>query len=218
MASGPITSWQIDGGEMETVAYFIFLGLKITANGDCSHEIKRYLLLGRKIWPTYKKQRHNFANKGSYSQSYVFFSSHVWMWDLDYKEGCAPKNWYFQIVLEKTLESPLESKEIELVNPKGNQLCILNGLTLKLQYFGHLMRRAHSLEKTLMLGKIEGRRRRGRQRMRWLDSITNSMHMNLSKLQEIVKDKVSCCAAVHWVPKIQTWFSNWTNGRQVSFN
>ena len=132
-----------------------------------------------------KKQRCHFADKSSYSQSYGFSSSHVRMWELDHKEGWAPKNWCFWIVvLEKILQSPLDRKEIKSINPKGNQPQIFfEGLMLKLklQYFGHLVQRGDSLEKTLRLGKIEGKRRRGRQRMRWLDSITNSMDINLSK-------------------------------------
>ena len=109
MASGPITSWQIDGETMETVTDFIFLGSKITACGDCSHEIKRRLLLGRKAMTNLesilKKQRHYFANKGPSSQSYGFSSSHVWVSELDYKESWVPKNWWFwSVVLEKTLE------------------------------------------------------------------------------------------------------------------
>ena len=126
-----------------------------------------------------KKQRHYFAHKGPSSQSYGFSSSHVWMWELDYKKIWVLKNWCFwTVMLEKTLECPLDWKEIQLVHPKGNQSWIsLEGLMLKLklQYFSHLMRRTDSLEKILMLGKIEGRKRRGRQRMRWLDGITNSM-------------------------------------------
>ena len=126
-----------------------------------------------------KKQRHYFANNGPSSQNYSLSSSHVWMWELDYKESWALKNWCFwTMVLEKTLESPLDCKEIQPVNPKRSQseysLEVLM-LKLKLQYFGHLMWRTDFLEKTLMLGKIEGRRRRGQQRMRWLDGITDSM-------------------------------------------
>ena len=130
-----------------------------------------------------KKQRHYFANKGPSSQSYDFSSSHVQMWELDHKESWAPKNWRFQtVVLEKTLESPLDSKEIKPVNPKEiNPVYSLEGLKLKLQYFGHLMLRIDSLEKTQMLGEIEGRRR-GWQRMRWLDGITDLMYLNLNKL------------------------------------
>ena len=145
-----------------------------------------------------KKQRHHFANKGPYSQSYGLSSSHVWMWELDYKESWVPKNWCFRIVvLEKTLESPLDNKEIKRVTPKGNQPWIFIGrmnwrINLKLQYFGHLMWRANSLEKTLMLGMVESKRR-GRQRMRCLDSITDSVDMNLSKLREIVEKREAWC-------------------------
>ena len=131
MASGPVTLWQIDG---ETVADFIFGGSKITPNGDCSHEIKRRLLLGRKVMTNLdsiiKKQRHYFANKDSSSQGYGFSSSHVWMWELDYKESWALKNWCFWIVvLEKTLEHPLDCKQIQPVHPKGNQSWIFIGRT-----------------------------------------------------------------------------------------
>ena len=124
MASGPITSWQIDGEIVETEADFIFLGYKITEDGNCSHEIERCLLLGRKVMTnidsTLKKQRHDFANKGPSNEGYGFSSSHVCTWVLDYKESRAPKNWSFwTVVLEKTLESPLDWKQIQPVHPKG---------------------------------------------------------------------------------------------------
>ena len=175
MASGPITSWQIDGETMETVTNFIFLGSKITADGDCSHEIKRRLLLGRKAMTNLdsilKSRYITLLTKVPSSQSYGFSSSRVWLWELDYKESWVLKNWCFwTVVLEKTLDSPLACKEIQSVNPKVSIEDSLEGLMLKLklQYFGHLIRRADSLEKTMILGKIEGGRRRGvEQRMRF---------------------------------------------------
>ena len=132
-------------------------------------------------------QRYHFADKGPCSQNYGFSSSPVLMWELDHKESWAPKNLYFPIVvLEKTLESPVDYKEIKSVNPKEYSLERVM-LKLKLQYFGLLMQRADSLEKTLMLGKTEGKRRKGQQRMRWLDNITDSMTINSSKLWEMVE-------------------------------
>ena len=148
-----------------------------------------------------KKQRHYFANKRASSQSYGFSSSHVWMWELAYKWSWAPKNWCFwTVVLEKTLESPLSI--LKEISPEY----LLKGLMLKLkfQYFGHLMQRIDLLEKTLMLGKIKSGRKREQEEISWLDGITDSMAMNLSKLQDIVKGREAWYAAVYGVAKSWT--------------
>ena len=158
-ASGSISSWQIERGHVEVITDFSFLDSKITADSDCSLELKNAPWKESCENPRqhFRKPRHRFADKGPYSQSYGFSSSHVQMWELDHKEGWRPKNWCFQIVrLEKTFESPSDCKEIKPVNFKGNQPWLLiertdaEAATPILS--GHLMWGVYSLEKTLMLG------------------------------------------------------------------
>ena len=161
-----------------------------------------------------KKQRHHFVDKGPHSQSHHFSSSHVWTWELDHKEVWvqridAIKLWYCRRLLRVSWTGRSSNQSVvNEINPDYSLEELM--LKLKLQYFGHLIWIAHSLEKTLMLGKIEGRKRRRRQRMRWLDSITDSIEMNLSKLQETVKDREAWNAAVHGVSKSQPQLSYWT--------
>ena len=184
MASGPITSWQIDGETVETVSDFIFWGSKITADGDCSYEIKRRLLLGRKVMTNldsiFKSRDISLPTKVHLIKVFPVVMYECEKWTVTKAEGQridAFKLWCWRRLLR------VPCKEIQPVHPKGDQSWVFFGRTdakLKLQYFGHLMQRADSLEKTLMLGGIVGRRRRGRQRMRWLDGITDLMDMSLS--------------------------------------